>query len=52
MKKSYTVHAKSGNEQRQFNIYTNQANRDRIAEQVAKNVFYCDNITIINIYER
>lgn len=50
MKNFYTVNAKSGSEQRQFKIYTSKNNRDRIAEQVARNVFYCDNITILSIY--
>ena len=49
MKKFFQVFAKSGKDKKEFSIYTDRAHSSRIAEQVAKNVFYCDNVIIINI---
>lgn len=49
MKKFFKVFAKSGDQKREFNIYTSKNCKDRIAEKTAKNIFYCDNVIILNI---
>lgn len=49
MKKFFNVQSKCGKDYKEFPIYTNKAHSVRIAEQVAKNHFYQDNVIIINI---
>ena len=51
MKKIFKVFSErnSDKEKKEFQIYTSENAKQRVAESVARNVFYCDNITIINI---
>ncbi len=49
MKSFFKIFAKSGEDKREFNIYTSKSRVNDQAEKMAKNIFYCDNITIINI---
>lgn len=51
MKKVFNVLSErnSDKEKKEFKIYTSENAKQRVAESVAKNVFYCENITIINI---
>ncbi len=51
MKKIFKVFSErnSDKEKKEFQIYTSENAKQRVAESVARNVFYCENITIINI---
>ena len=51
MKSFFKIFAKSGEDRREFDIYTSKSRVNDQAEKMAKNVFYCNNVTIINIYE-
>ena len=49
MKKRYEVTAEYSKVMKQFEIYTSNAHKSRIARQVGKNLFYSDKIKIIKI---
>lgn len=45
----WSVFARSGRDERKFNVFTSPNHIDRVAEKTAKNIFYCDNVIIISI---
>ena len=49
MKSFFKIFAKSGDDRREFEIYTDKTWVEREANKMAKNIFYCDNVIIINI---
>lgn len=52
-KKFFNVTAKRAGdkerEARDFKVYTSQRHIAKVAESTAKNIFYCDYVTIMNI---
>lgn len=49
IKKWWSVIARSGSDERKFNVFTTRNHIDRVAEKTAKNIFYCENVIIISI---